>query len=97
MNNNVKITHVAKVCAVACLSDRELIFWVDRKAPVWAIQVSPAEIWTEKKNLEDKCDGSAVGTVFVSFLVWTGDCGHHKLPGDHVADVSELQGNTHTG
>lgn len=30
-------------CVVVCLFDRELIFWVDRKAPVWAIQVSPVE------------------------------------------------------
>lgn len=43
-------------CVVVCLFDRELIFWVDRKAPVWAIQVSPVE--REKKTLshEDKCD-----------------------------------------
>lgn len=35
-------------CAVVRSCDRELIFWVDRKAPVWAIQVSPIE--TEKKT-----------------------------------------------
>lgn len=42
----------ADLCCM--LSDRELIFWVDRKDPVWAIQVSRNRIYTEKNNKELK-------------------------------------------
>lgn len=35
-------------------------------------------------------------SLYSLFPVWVGagDCGHHWFPGDHVADVPELQGET---
>lgn len=67
--NEAQIAHILEVCDAACSRDRELIFWVDRKAPVWAIQVSPTKTWTERKKSHAQSGLSAVlGLTVVHFF-----------------------------